>query len=554
MNKFLKEGQTTIRCTYCKQRLQCCKINDNFKILKCSCFQYPEFMGIAYLKRDVIAKKTIEYVKKHNYFHATKSLFGLPNSLFFPISFIIFTKIFRILGFNLTIQILKLFSYDRNWSKYLIKRKSIPYYQISEIFFNDIKVHNPTVLDVGCGTGHLYSAIYKRTLPQKVFGIDQSFFNLLLARLFFATKETSLICCDADRELPFYNYSFDIVHIADTFHYIKRKWKFLNNIGYITKGGGILTIIHNHATNFGNILGTPSNKTVRNLQRSGFCQISTYSDSDILMSLNLSSIVKMYKSDAYSIIASKDSSQKVAYRNVNSFVFISPHLDDVVLSCSQLILYLTNLGKKVIVVTLFTRAQTDTISPQANRLLHGCNYKNSEKLYFDLRSEDKKALEYLGAESMHLGFIDAAWRSVNGKLVYPNEKEQFSGKISSQDSSLVKDLQKIIVDILMDMHDVVVLGPLAIGGHADHVIANRLVNKLNTTKSFWEDFPYNVDEINRHNATSLINKYDLLFKLNNLNFSKKINAIKMYKSQFNYLFDNGVVPNKEEKFYIEKIK
>ena len=76
-----------------------------------------------------------------------------------------------------------------------------------------------------------------------------------------------------------------------------------------------------------------------------------------------------------------------------SICFISPHLDDVVLSCSNKIIQLQNQGFEVIIITIFTGYVKGT----------------SLNIFTDMatrKSEDIKAMEILGLKYYHLNFYD----------------------------------------------------------------------------------------------------------------------------------------------------
>src|SRR5438093_1734972 len=76
-------------------------------------------------------------------------------------------------------------------------------------------------------------------------------------------------------------------------------------------------------------------------------------------------------------------------------LYLSPHLDDAVLSCAGHILHERAQGRRVVVATLFGAGGGD----EAGR-----------KLYQARRDEDRRALALLGAECLHLGLVDAPFR------------------------------------------------------------------------------------------------------------------------------------------------
>lgn len=232
----------------------------------------------------------------------------------------------------------------------------------------------------------------------------------------------------------------------------------------------------------------------------------------------------------------------------HKFVFISPHLDDAILSCGNLIYELKKRDKKIFIITVFTRASRIE-SPQAKKYLNQCLYTNAQKIFKDREKEDLNVCNSLDIIPIHMGFIDAAWRHYNRKPVYHSNDRQYSGEISYKDKDMIKKITDKLKKIIDNNNKILLLSPLGIGNHIDHLIVNKIVGKIKIDKIFWEDFPYSTKGNNLKKLLCLYKKYYLLFKIDNSNFSKKLKLIKLYKSQFKLLFVNGVVPEVNERFY-----
>jgi LmbE family N-acetylglucosaminyl deacetylase len=238
----------------------------------------------------------------------------------------------------------------------------------------------------------------------------------------------------------------------------------------------------------------------------------------------------------------------------NNFVFISPHFDDAVLSCGQFILDLKKMGKKVSVITVFTKASVKTVSPQAKSFLAKCGYENANKLFKDREKEDLLNAKYLGINVKYLSFTDAAWRrDANGKPLYHSEKSQFSGKVSKKDKVLIEKVSANIESLINKQKGkYLILAPLSVGGHADHVIIQKIICKLNYPKLFWEDFPYNTNRKLFKRFIDQNGEFNLIYKSNRLQAFKKDRAIRFYKSQTASLFPLGKIPHISENFYAQK--
>src|SRR5215211_5254290 len=86
-------------------------------------------------------------------------------------------------------------------------------------------------------------------------------------------------------------------------------------------------------------------------------------------------------------------------------IYVSPHLDDEVLSCGATIAKLNAASEDVLVVTVFTGAPT-TLPPLAFALHKKWGLQTPQAR----RLEDIQACQLLGAEFEHLGYQDAIYR------------------------------------------------------------------------------------------------------------------------------------------------
>jgi LmbE family N-acetylglucosaminyl deacetylase len=183
--------------------------------------------------------------------------------------------------------------------------------------------------------------------------------------------------------------------------------------------------------------------------------------------------------------------------NLSSYdaVFFSPHLDDAVLSCGALLARLANKRKKTLVVTLFTRGQR-LASPSKDEQLFRkqAGIRSAEALFVQRRQEDQRAAKILGFEALHLGFIDALWRTSGKQALYPTFAKIFQGKINGRDTQLLQTLTSECRAIIKKVKPTApIYAPLAIGQHVDHVVTFTRVQKLSLGRRaivYWEDVPY----------------------------------------------------------------
>jgi len=142
---------------------------------------------------------------------------------------------------------------------------------------------------------------------------------------------------------------------------------------------------------------------------------------------------------------------------------LSPHLDDAALSCPT---YLQRTPDAY-VATVFT--------------------EGDDAHYRRRRSEDRKALRELGARPIHLGFLDAPYRSPKYRdfcgIVFGRAREY---------RGTVRALAEAIEELDSRLHPRVILAPLAIGNHIDHrVVRDAALAVVSSDRLlFYEDRPY----------------------------------------------------------------
>lgn len=229
--------------------------------------------------------------------------------------------------------------------------------------------------------------------------------------------------------------------------------------------------------------------------------------------------------------------------NKKKYYFISPHLDDAILSAGALIYELKNLGK-VKIITVFTKA-AKKITNSIQKFTQSCNCSNSNELFLNREIEDKKLCQYLKINDLHLGFTDALWRNS-----YNLMEDLFLKKINSTNEE--QNLETMIIDKLKktinNNKDVAIFAPLSIGNHIDHRIINKICKDNFTNVIYWEDYPYNL----KTNLSAEFIKRNKLscFEYNKNLFIKK-KLIKFYKSQISNLFGIKPIILKKERYYLD---
>ena len=176
-------------------------------------------------------------------------------------------------------------------------------------------------------------------------------------------------------------------------------------------------------------------------------------------------------------------------------IYLSPHLDDAVLSCGGAIHRQTSSGEFVQAITVFAgEAQDRPLSPFA---LEQHDYWGNPPQPMALRrAEDAAALALLGAEARHLAYLDAVYRSTDGGQPLYADVEALLGSVDPADR-LGQEGTDALVDLMDDMissaGQSAVYAPLGVGSHVDHQIVHCVGRRLlarGYRVAFYEDYPY----------------------------------------------------------------
>ncbi|MFN7941652.1 MAG: PIG-L family deacetylase [Thermoanaerobaculia bacterium] len=172
--------------------------------------------------------------------------------------------------------------------------------------------------------------------------------------------------------------------------------------------------------------------------------------------------------------------------NAAPVVFLSPHLDDAVLSCGARIGALGDAGRAVKVVTLFAADEPERpLSPLAADLRRWWNLP-AGGIARARRAEDAEACAALGALAEPWDLPEAPNRlAADGTVLYPTLAALY-GEVAAPDRALEEEIARR----LAELGQVEILAPLGVGGHVDHLLARRAAERLGRDLAYYEEFPY----------------------------------------------------------------
>ncbi|HEY7123706.1 MAG TPA: PIG-L family deacetylase [Ktedonobacterales bacterium] len=173
-------------------------------------------------------------------------------------------------------------------------------------------------------------------------------------------------------------------------------------------------------------------------------------------------------------------------------IYLSPHFDDVVMSCGGSIGLQTACGLQALVITAFASAPAQAphnpLAEQAHQKMGLPD--NPQSVVEARRKEDAAAVSTLGTDYLWLDLHDAIYR---GAPAYYQNDEALFGEVVSGDFPLEERLATILQEVLERAPTATLYAPLGIGHHVDHQLCCSAAYRLAQPGAhikFYEDFPY----------------------------------------------------------------
>lgn len=168
------------------------------------------------------------------------------------------------------------------------------------------------------------------------------------------------------------------------------------------------------------------------------------------------------------------------------WIYLSPHLDDAVLSAGGLIYDQSRAGIPVEIWTFMCGyAPEEAVSPFAQLLHTRWGFSSAEETARMRREEDKRAAAIVGANTLHFDFLDCIYRrEANGEWLY---SDVFLPP-RPEDSGIPAEIAKTISSRLEP--DDVLVCQLSVGSHVDHVLVRQGAELLGRALRYDIDVPY----------------------------------------------------------------
>jgi LmbE family N-acetylglucosaminyl deacetylase len=179
-------------------------------------------------------------------------------------------------------------------------------------------------------------------------------------------------------------------------------------------------------------------------------------------------------------------------------LYLSPHFDDAALSCGGQIALHTAAGQSVLVVTVTAADPPEDFPSETVRSLHrrwtdslaagGVDSSAAvASMVAQRRAEDNAAFARLGADVLHLPFLDCIYRAgLDGAPLYPGPMDMF-GPPHPADEETGQALVEAFAALPAAGR---VYLPLGVGHHVDHGATRRAGERVFAAPFYYEDYPY----------------------------------------------------------------
>jgi LmbE family N-acetylglucosaminyl deacetylase len=176
------------------------------------------------------------------------------------------------------------------------------------------------------------------------------------------------------------------------------------------------------------------------------------------------------------------------------WVYLSPHFDDVVLSCGGLVWEQVQSGMDVEIWTVCAGAPDESIPiSDFAHSLH-TRWQTETEAVAARQKEDLTAGRRLGAELRYWDLPDCIYRQLPGGAWLVNGEEDLWKPVHPLEAPVVDRLVAWLKEGLRPGDALV--SPLTLGNHVDHFLVREAAERLGGTLWYYADYPYAVSSQN----------------------------------------------------------
>jgi len=242
-------------------------------------------------------------------------------------------------------------------------------------------------------------------------------------------------------------------------------------------------------------------------------------------------------------------------------LYLSPHLDDVVLSCGGTIHRCAARGARSTVVTIFAGSPGDDgLTAFARELKE--RWGGAGDPVGVRRQEDLEATRAVGADAVHLDLLDCVYRTGarSGAVLYPTVEHIF-GDVHPEEASLYRVVLDALEPVLVAHPAAAIYAPLGVGHHVDHLItlqAALALRRAGRRVLCYEDYPYAVqpEEVARALALQAPDADGWVRQVEELDaedLRAKADAVAAYRSQISTFWPDDATMRRELAAYARTV-
>ena len=211
------------------------------------------------------------------------------------------------------------------------------------------------------------------------------------------------------------------------------------------------------------------------------------------------------------------------------WIYISPHFDDVALSCGGLLWEQSRAGGAVQIWTVCAGAPPPGPLSFFAEELHERWGMGTEAARLR-REEDRNACNLLGAKLRYYDLPDCIYRRGNSddSPLYPNEDSIF-GEVHREDRRQIERLSRWLMRNIPAEAEIVC--PLTLGNHVDHQVTRAAVEKTGFSPLYYADYPYLVEEGDRLEALEEEELEAEVFPVSEAGLAAWLRTVEAYGSQ-----------------------
>ena len=240
-------------------------------------------------------------------------------------------------------------------------------------------------------------------------------------------------------------------------------------------------------------------------------------------------------------------------KNYYDYLYLSPHLDDVALSCGGQIYQQTAMGKSVLIVTSMAGDPPLAQFSTYIQSLHE-RWELATDAAAARRAEDLAACQILGADAYHLTIPDCIYRYDDQvqRFMYLSDEDIF-GDVHQAEAGLVDALTTQLAQLPMRGR---VLAPLTIGHHVDHLLVRAAAKRaFGSHISYYEDYPYaqQPGKLEALFAAQTEQWHSETIRLSEAAIQAKLEAILAFRSQFSTFFTDRADLERQVRGYAQLV-